>query len=164
MQNNESQDNKIIETLPNLNVETVFGIGKLTDFIGYNLVIFFYPRDNTPGCTAQAISFTKYHQDFLRMGTQVVGVSRDTISSHVNFTTKFQLTVNLISDENEELCRTFDVLKNKNMYGKIVRGIERSTFLYDKDGKLVKEWRKVSAEENPYEVLDFIKNNLNHRA
>ena len=93
------------------------------------------------------------------MDTQVVGVSRDTIKSHLNFTTKFQLSVNLISDENEEICKTFDVLKNKNMYGKIVKGIERSTFLFNRNGQLVKEWRKVSAEENPSEVLNFVKNN-----
>jgi len=159
MHNNENQDENSILTLPEMNIETIFGSGKLTDFIGNNLVVFFYPKDNTPGCTSQAILFTKYHKEFLQMDTQVVGVSRDTIKSHLNFTTKFQLSVNLISDENEEICKTFDVLKNKNMYGKIVKGIERSTFLFNRNGQLVKEWRKVSAEENPSEVLNFVKNN-----
>ena len=164
MDNNTNQGVSVIETLPEINIETTFGSGKLTDFIGNNLVIFFYPKDNTPGCTSQAILFTKYHKDFLQMDTQIVGVSRDTIKSHLNFATKFQLSVNLISDENEEICRTFDVLKNKNMYGKIVKGIERSTFLFNKNGRLIKEWRKVSAEKNPSEVLDFVKNNSSRLA
>ena len=149
-------------TLPEINIETIFGSGKLTDFLGNNLIIFFYPKDNTPGCTSQAILFTKHHKTFLQMNTQVVGVSRDSIKSHLNFSTKFQLSVNLISDENEEMCNAFNVLKNKNMYGKIVKGIERSTFLFNRNGQLIKEWRKVSAEENPSEVLDFVKNN-SHR-
>ena len=159
MHNNTDQSANGILMLPKMNIETIFGSGKLTDFVGNNLVIFFYPRDNTPGCTSQAILFTKYHKNFLQMGTQVVGVSRDTIKSHLNFTSKFQLSVNLISDENEEMCKAFDVLKNKNMYGKIVKGIERSTFLFNRNGRLIKEWRKVSAEANPSEVLDFVRNN-----
>ena len=162
MHNNTSNGTNHIATLPEMNIETIFGSGKLTDYIGHNLVIFFYPRDNTPGCTSQALSFTKYHKNFLQMNTQVVGVSRDTIKSHLNFTAKYQLSVNLISDENEEMCKAFNVLKNKNMYGKIVKGIERSTFLFNRNGQLIKEWRKVSAEENPSEVLDFVKNN-SHR-
>ena len=164
MHNNTDQVSKDVVNLPEINIETTFGTGKLTDFIGNNLVIFFYPKDNTPGCTSQAILFTKHHKNFLQMNTQVVGVSRDTIKSHLNFTAKFQLSVNLISDENEEMCRAFDVLKNKNMYGKIVKGIERSTFVFNKNGQLIKEWRKVSAEENPSEVLDFVKNNGNRLA
>ncbi|MDA9689762.1 peroxiredoxin [Betaproteobacteria bacterium] len=164
MHNNTEQSANDIKTLPEMNIETIFGSGKLTDFVGNNLVIFFYPKDNTPGCTSQAILFSKYHKNFLQMNTQVVGVSRDTIRSHLNFTAKFQLSVNLISDENEKVCRAFGVLKNKNMYGKIVKGIERSTFFFNKNGQLVKEWRKVSAEANPSEVLDFVKNNSNQLA
>ena len=162
MRNNTDQGSNAIKTLPKMHIETIFGSGKLTDFLGNNLIIFFYPKDNTPGCTSQAILFTKHHKTFLQMNTQVVGVSRDTIKSHLNFTAKFQLSVNLISDENEEMCKAFNVLKNKNMYGKIVKGIERSTFLFNRNGQLIKEWRKVSAEENPSEVLDFVKNN-SHR-
>ena len=164
MHDNKHQGATDIEILPEISIETIFGIGKLTDFIGNNLVIFFYPKDNTPGCTSQAILFTKHHKTFLQMDTQVVGVSRDSIKSHLNFSTKFQLSVNLISDENEEMCNAFNVLKNKNMYGKIVKGIERSTFLFNKNGQLIKEWRKVSAEENPSEVLDFVKNNSSRLA
>ena len=159
MHNNTDDGTNGTVTLSEMNIETIFGSGKLSDFIGNNLVIFFYPKDNTPGCTSQALLFTKYHKNFLQMDTQVVGVSRDTIQSHLNFSAKFQLSVNLISDENEEICRAFDVLKNKNMYGKIVKGIERSTFLFNSNGQLIKEWRKVSAEENPSDVLDFVKNN-----
>ena len=164
MHNNIDQGSNAIVTLPQINIETIFGSGKLTDFVGNNLIIFFYPKDNTPGCTSEAILFTKYHKTFLQMNTQVVGVSRDTIKSHLNFSAKFGLSVNLISDESEEMCRVFGVLKNKNMYGKIVKGIERSTFLFNRNGRLIKEWRKVSAEENPFEVLDFVKNNSNRLA
>ena len=164
MHNNTGDGTNDTVTLSEMNIETIFGSGKLTDYIGNNLVIFFYPKDNTPGCTSQALLFTKYHKKFLQMDTQVVGISRDTIKSHLNFSAKFQLSVNLISDENEEICRAFDVLKNKNMYGKIVKGIERSTFLFNRNGQLIKEWRKVSAEENPSEVLDFVKNNSNRLA
>ena len=164
MRNNTDQGSNAIKTLPKMHIETIFGSGKLTDFLGNNLIIFFYPKDNTPGCTSQAILFTKHHKTFLQMNTQVVGVSRDTIKSHLNFTAKFQLSVNLISDENEEMCKAFNVLKNKNMYGKIVKGIERSTFLFNSNGQLIKEWRKVSAEENPAEVLDFVKNNSSRLA
>ena len=164
MRNNTDQGSNAIKTLPKMHIETIFGSGKLTDFLGNNLIIFFYPKDNTPGCTSQAILFTKHHKTFLQMNTQVVGVSRDTIKSHLNFTAKFQLSVNLISDENEEMCKAFNVLKNKNMYGKIVKGIERSTFLFNSNGQLIKEWRKVSAEENPSEVLDFVKNNSSRLA
>ena len=164
MHNNKDQGSNAIITLPRLHIETIFGSGKLTDFLGNNLIIFFYPRDNTPGCTSQAILFTKHHKTFLQMDTQVVGVSRDSIKSHLNFSAKFQLSVNLISDENEEMCKAFNVLKNKNMYGKIVKGIERSTFLFNRNGQLIKEWRKVSAEENPSEVLDFVTNNYHRLA
>ena len=146
MRNNTDQGSNAIKTLPKMHIETIFGSGKLTDFLGNNLIIFFYPKDNTPGCTSQAILFTKHHKTFLQMNTQVVGVSRDSIKSHLNFSAKFQLSVNLISDENEDICKAFDVLKNKNMYGKIVKGIERSTFLFNSNGQLIKEWRKVSAE------------------
>ena len=158
MYDNTDQDANNAITLPKMNIKTIFGAGKLTDFIGNNLVIFFYPKDNTPGCTSQAILFTKYHKDFLQMDTQVVGVSRDTIKSHLNFATKFQLSVNLISDENEEICRAFDVLKNKNMYGKIVKGIERSTFLFNRNGRLIQEWRKVKVTGHAKEVLEAAKN------
>ena len=128
MHNNTGDGTNDALILPQMNIETIFGSGKLTDFLGNNLIIFFYPKDNTPGCTSQALAFTKYHKDFLQMNTQVVGVSRDSIKSHLNFSTKFQLSVNLISDENEEMCRAFDVLKNKNMYGKIVKVLNEVLF------------------------------------
>ena len=107
--------------------------------------------------------FTKLHNQFLDLDTQVVGVSRDSLRSHNNFAEKFGLSINLISDESEDLCKCFDVIKQKNMYGKTVYGIERSTFFYDRNGVLLKSWRKVVAEDNANEVLQFslsIKNSL----
>ena len=157
------QDNEKIMSLPDIEVKTIFGDCNLRSYIGHNLVLFFYPRDNTPGCTIQANMFTKLHNQFLDLDTQVVGVSRDSLRSHNNFAEKFGLSINLISDEPEDLCKCFDVIKQKNMYGKTVYGIERSTFFYDRNGVLLKSWRKVVAEDNANEVLQFslsIKNSL----
>ena len=145
------------DAAPALKLDTTAGPISLPPSGGRGVIVFFYPKDNTPGCTTEAKAFTEMKAEFDAKGFDIVGVSRDPIKSHLKFATKFQLSINLISDESEELCTTFDVLKNKNMYGKVVRGIERSTFLYDKHGKLVKEWRKVSAEQNPSEVINFVK-------
>ena len=159
----KSPDNEEIIQLPDIEIKTVFGDCNLRSYIGHNLVLFFYPKDNTPGCTAQANMFTKLHNQFLDLDTQVVGVSRDSLRSHNNFTEKFGLSINLVSDESEDLCKCFDVIKEKNMYGKTVYGIERSTFFYDRNGILLKSWRKVVAEDNASEMLQFsrsIRNSL----
>ncbi|NCZ74301.1 MAG: peroxiredoxin, partial [Betaproteobacteria bacterium] len=108
-----------------------------------HLVLYFYPKDNTPGCTTQSMDFRDHCEAFLSAGALVVGVSRDSLKSHENFKKKYELPFALISDPNEALCNQFGVMKNKMMYGKAVRGIERSSFVISKDGTLLRDWRGV---------------------
>jgi thioredoxin-dependent peroxiredoxin len=132
---------------------TTRGQASLADFAGHNLVAYFYPKDSTPGCTVEGNDFSALHQQFLAADTQVVGVSRDSLKSHQNFIDKQGLTITLISDSDEFLCKAFDVIKEKTMYGKKVLGIERSTFLIDAKGVLRKEWRGVKVPGHAQEVL-----------
>lgn len=125
----------------------------LRDLKGQNLVLYFYPKDSTPGCTLEGQNFRDSYAKFKRQNTIVLGVSRDSIKSHENFCSKQKFPFDLLSDEDEVLCKLFDVIKMKNMYGKKVRGIERSTFLIDDKGKLRQEWRKVKVEGHVDEVL-----------
>lgn len=124
--------------------------------LGKNLVIFFYPKDDTPGCTTEAVQFRDLYEQFQQANCIIVGISRDSIQSHENFKQKFTLPFELLSDTDEKVCRQFDVIKEKNMYGKQVLGIERSTFVFDKTGVLRQEWRKLKADGHAQEVLDFI--------
>ncbi|KQN75955.1 alkyl hydroperoxide reductase [Duganella sp. Leaf61] len=119
-------------------------------------VLFFYPKDNTPGCTTENIAFRDLHEQFQAAGTEIYGVSRDSLRSHENFKTKLGLPFELISDPEEALCEQFGVMKMKQMYGKTVRGIERSTFVIDANGQLVKEWRGVKVAGHVDEVLEFV--------
>ena len=128
-----------------------------SDYLGKNLVIYFYPKDSTPGCTTQGIQFRDAYADFLANNTEIFGVSRDSLKSHENFKAKFTFPFELLADTEELACTLFGVIKMKNMYGKQVRGIERSTFIIDKNGILVKEWRGVKVEDHAAEVLAFIK-------
>ncbi len=121
------------------------------------IVLFFYPRDNTPGCTIENQDFARLNSEFDKLGYLVVGVSRDSIKSHYKFAEKFALPFILLADEDEIVCNLFSVMKDKNMYGKKVRGIERSTFIIDTKGSIVKEWRKVSVDGHAESVLNFIK-------
>lgn len=130
---------------------------KLSDYLGKTLVIYFYPKDSTPGCTTQGMQFRDYYADFQAANTEIAGVSRDSLKSHENFKTKFNFPFELLADTQELACGIFNVMKLKNMYGKQVRGIERSTFVIDKNGVLVKEWRGVKVDGHVQEVLDFIK-------
>jgi thioredoxin-dependent peroxiredoxin len=123
---------------------------------GKHLVIYFYPKDNTPGCTAEAQQFRDLYAKFKKANCEVVGISRDSIKSHENFKAKFTLPFALLSDADETACNLFGVIKQKNMYGKQVRGIERSTFVIDKDGMLRHEWRGLKADGHAQEVLDFV--------
>lgn len=129
----------------------------LKDFAGENLVIYFYPKDDTPGCTTEGQDFTRLYKKFQAHNTQVLGVSRDSVASHEKFKKKYSYPFDLISDPEEELCRAFDVIKEKNNYGKKVMGIERSTFVLNKKGAMVKEWRKVKVADHAQKVLDFVK-------
>ncbi len=124
---------------------------------GRQVVLYFYPKDATPGCTIQGHEFTKLHNDFKELGVEVYGVSRDSVDSHEKFKTDECYSIDLLSDAKGELCNMFDVMKDKNMYGKMVSGIERSTFLIDADGNLVKEWRGVKPAGHAQEVLEWVK-------
>jgi peroxiredoxin Q/BCP len=124
---------------------------------GKSLVIFFYPKDNTPGCTTESQQFRDLYEEFRKTNCEVVGISRDSIKSHENFKAKFSLPYALLSDREEKVCEQFAVMKLKNMYGKQVRGIERSTFVLDAAGKLVKEWRGLKADGHAQQVLDFVR-------
>ncbi|MDO5686773.1 MAG: peroxiredoxin [Neisseria sp.] len=122
------------------------------------LVVYFYPKDSTPGCTLEAQEFTALQQEFRAAGFTVVGISRDSVASHQKFCQKYALGIPLLSDADETVCRLFDVIKEKNMYGKKVLGIERSTFVLDTHGQIVRAWRKVKAAGHAREVLDFVQN------
>ncbi|MCH9049429.1 MAG: peroxiredoxin [Proteobacteria bacterium] len=130
---------------------------RLSDFKGKNIVLYFYPKDSTPGCTLEGQDFRDNKSKFSARNTVILGVSRDSIKSHENFKSKQSFSFDLLSDPDEKLCKQFDVIKEKNMYGKKVIGIERSTFLIDEDGILVKEWRKVKVKGHVGEVLEEIK-------
>lgn len=125
---------------------------------GRYTVLFFYPRNNTPGCTTESQDFRDQHNAFAEAGCRIIGISRDTLKSHAGVTEKLGLPYALIPDPDEDLCQLFDVMKLKNMYGKQVRGIERSTFLIDPNGVLVKEWRKVRVPGHVADVLEAIQN------
>ena len=120
---------------------------------GKTIVLYFYPKDNTPGCTTEGCDFGSLHEKFRRRKTVILGVSRDSLASHEKFKAKFEFPFDLLSDGDETLCRLFDVIKEKNMYGKKVMGVERSTFLIDAGGKLRAEWRKVSVKGHAADVL-----------
>lgn len=128
----------------------------LGDYAGRWLVLYFYPKDSTPGCTTEGIEFNALLPQFEQAGATVLGVSRDSVKSHDNFCAKQGFRFPLISDADEALCRAFDVIKEKNMYGRQVRGIERSTFLLSPTGQLVRSWRKVKVPGHAQAVLDAL--------
>jgi len=130
---------------------------RLSDLRGKKVVLYFYPKDSTPGCTVEGQDFTRLHGEFKNANAEVFGISRDSMKSHENFKAKQNYSIDLLSDENEELCSQFGVIKQKNMYGKMVRGIERSTFVIDEQGRLMKEWRGVKVPGHAEEVLNYVK-------
>jgi len=143
-------------SLPEHTFSTTTGEINLAQLNAEWLIIYFYPKDSTPGCTTQAVGFSCLKDQFDALNTTILGVSRDSVKAHQNFTEKQNLTINLISDKEEVLCKHFDVIKEKNMYGKKVMGIERSTFIFH-NGKLVKEYRKVKAAGHAEQVLEDLK-------
>ncbi|MGJ0848110.1 peroxiredoxin [Tissierella praeacuta] len=130
----------------------------LKDFKGKNVVLYFYPKDNTSGCTTEALEFMDLYDEFQKQDTIIMGISRDNLKSHVKFRDKHNLPFLLLSDENEEIHNLFNVMKLKKMYGKEYMGVERSTFIFNKEGELVKEFRNVKAKGHAEKVLEFIKN------
>ena len=127
------------------------------DFIGKNLVIYFYPKDSTPGCTTEGQDFRDNFKVFKKLNTEILGVSRESIKSHENFKSKQSFPFELLSDPDEKICKAFDVMKLKSMYGRQYIGIDRSTFLIDIKGKIIKEWRSVKVTGHVEEVLEAVK-------
>ena len=149
---------KIGRKLENFESESTNKDGfKFKDYKGQRLVIYFYPKDNTSGCTQESIDFSSKRNLFRKLNCEIFGVSRDSIQSHNNFKKKFKFKFDLLSDPDETLCKAFDVMKEKSMYGKKFIGVERSTFVIDEKGILIKEWRKVKVSGHIEEVLAFIK-------
>ena len=145
------------KTVPDFTAQATGGPLRLGDLKGTKVVLFFYPKDNTPGCTNEASDFRDRKADFDGAGAVILGISRDSLKSHENFKAKLGLPFELISDADEALCAQFDVIRMKNMYGKQVRGIERSTFVVGVDGTLAREWRGVKVPGHADEVLAFVK-------
>jgi peroxiredoxin Q/BCP len=133
------------------------GTFRLSDHRGHPVVLYFYPKDNTPGCTTEGAAFRDLHGAFRKAGAVVVGVSRDSLRSHETFKAKLGFPFELVSDSDEKLCTQFDVIRQKKMYGREVRGIERSTFVIDREGRLAKEWRGLKVPGHADEVLAFVK-------
>ena len=144
-------------TVRDFTLPSTGGSFRLSDQRGKKLVVYFYPKDNTPGCTVEGADFRDRYAAFRKAGAEVVGVSRDSIRSHEGFKAKMKFPFELLSDADEELCAQFGVIKMKNMYGKKVRGIERSTFVIGEDGVLAREWRGVKVPGHVEEVLNFVK-------
>jgi thioredoxin-dependent peroxiredoxin len=146
------------DTLPDFELPATGGQRfKLSVFEGHPFIIYFYPKDNTPGCTDEGAQFRDLHEEFLQAGYRVFGVSRDSIKSHEGFKKKMNFPFDLLSDEEEMACGIFGVMKIKNMYGKKVRGVERSTFIIDRSGAVAKEWRGVKVPGHAQAVLDYVK-------
>lgn len=144
------------QPVPDFSAPATGGDFNLQAMASKHLVLYFYPKDSTPGCTTEAQQFSALNADFAKANTVIVGVSRDSLKSHDNFIAKQQIPYSLISDPDENVCELFGVMKLKNMYGKQVRGIERSTFVIDARGNLVREWRGVKVPGHAAEVLAFV--------
>ncbi|NOT17835.1 MAG: peroxiredoxin [Sulfuriferula sp.] len=130
---------------------------KLSELRGKKVIVYFYPKDDTPGCTVEGMDFSRLYAEFQALNCEIFGVSRDSLSSHEKFKCKLSMPFELLSDPDEVLCKQFGVMKLKNMYGKEVMGIERSTFLFDEAGQLVQAWRGVKSADHAQAMLDFLK-------
>jgi thioredoxin-dependent peroxiredoxin len=147
-----------VSTLPDIDVQTTGGGRlKLSSLRGKNVVLYFYPKDDTPGCTTEGCDIRDHYGEFQRLDTVVLGVSRDDLNSHERFKSKFNFPFELVSDTDEKLCRAFDVIREKSNYGKTYMGIDRSTFLFDKSGALRKEMRGVSVPGHIDQILEEVK-------
>jgi len=152
---------EINQPIPAFAAEATSGLSVTSDSLtGHYSVLYFYPKDSTPGCTTESQDFSALHGEFLALNCQIFGVSRDSLKSHENFKAKYAMPFELISDPDETLCELFSVMQLKNMYGKQVRGVERSTFLLGPDGVLLAVWRKVKVPGHAAEVLETLKASL----
>ena len=146
------------QSVPDFELPATGGLQfRLSQFKGKALVIYFYPKDSTPGCTTEGQQFRDHYAEFQGVGAEIFGISRDSLKSHENFKAKLSLPFELLSDQAESVCTLFGVMKMKNMYGKQVRGIERSTFVLDAQGVLRHEWRGVKVDGHVQQVLAFVK-------
>ncbi len=156
--NNQEKKMNIGQTVPNFEINATNNLkAHLNDFLGQTIVLYFYPKDATPGCTTEGQDFRDAYAQFKECNTVIFGISRDSLQSHENFKATQNFPFELISDSEEQLCQLFDVIKMKSMYGKEVRGIERSTFIIDSKGMLADEWRKVSVNDHVKEVLEKVR-------
>ena len=146
------------DKLPDLSLPATGGKDiSLKSFKGKKLVVYFYPKDNTPGCTQEGQDFRDQYPEFVKAGAEILGISKDSVRSHENFKAKFNFPFPLLSDAEGAACAAFDVIKEKSMYGKKYMGVDRSTFLFDGSGKLVREWRSVKVKGHADEVLETAK-------
>lgn len=144
--------------LPNFKMASTAGsFFSLADFKDKNLIFYFYPKDSTPGCTTEGHDFTKLHKKFKKLDTEIFGLSKDSLKSHMKFLEKQGYTFDLLADEEKVVCEFFGVMKEKKLYGRQYLGIERSTFFVEKGGRLVKEWRGLKVPGHAEEVYDFVK-------
>ncbi len=149
---------KLGQAVPNFSLPGTGGVSwQLKDAHGRGLVIYFYPKDSTPGCTQEGQDFRDSYQDFRKAGAEIVGVSRDSLKSHENFKAKFEFPFVLLSDPDEKVCGLFDVIQEKTLYGKKYMGVDRSTFLLDAKGVLRQQWRGVKVKGHAQEVLEAVK-------
>lgn len=147
---------KIGDQVPNFTAASNKGTVNLSDFTGKYVVLYFYPKDNTPGCTVEANDFKALHAKFKAKNAEIIGVSRDNLASHDKFECKYELPFVLLADTDSKICDLFSVINNKSIFGKTALGLVRSTFLIDPTGKLVKEWRQVKVANHAQEVLDML--------
>lgn len=157
--NSKSKDYKISEgdKVAAFKLESTSGeLFDLKDYKGKKIILYFYPKDSTPGCTIEGDDFTKLSKKFDKLGVSIFGISRDSLKSHQNFKEKQKFCFDLLVDSDEVACKIFDVIQEKNMYGKKIMGIERSTFVIDKNSKILKQWRKVKVKGHAQEVLEFV--------
>ena len=149
---------KVGDKLPKLTLAASGGSTvDLTSFKGKPLVVYFYPKDNTPGCTQEGTDFRDLYKQFQKAGAEVFGISRDSVRSHENFIAKYKFPFTLLSDPDEAACKAFDVIREKSLYGRKYMGVDRSTFLFDASGKLAREWRSVKVKGHAQEVLEAAK-------
>ena len=145
------------ENIPNLTVATTKNNElSLSELQGKKLILYFYPKDNTPGCTQEGKDFSEHYQEFQKLNTEILGVSKDSLKKHSNFIEKYDFPFDLIADTEEKLCQAMDVIKEKNMYGKKYMGIERSTFIFNEEGVLIHEFRKVRVKGHIEAVLTIL--------
>lgn len=148
---------EVNKPLPSISFEATNNVkGSIADFKGKKVVLYFYPKDDTSGCTAESIDFRDNYSKFKALNTEIMGISRDSLTSHEKFKAKYELPFELISDADEALCQLFDVMKEKSMYGRKYMGIERSTFVIDEQGLLIHEVRKVKVKGHVEQVLQLL--------